>query len=98
MIQLRRCTHQQTPSFKIKQEPKVIRNTLLVLVLVPSTSATAQKITLAAPPEGSSWQHVQALPTGASINVRARTGHEACNLKSVDADTLTCAHRKGPTF
>jgi hypothetical protein len=66
--------------------------------VVSSISATAQKTTLAASPEGSSWQHVQGLPTGASINVRARTGHEVCNLKSVDADTLTCTHGKDFTF
>ncbi len=38
------------------------------------------------------------LPIGASINVKSRTSHLACKLKSVDADTLTCTHGKDVVF
>jgi hypothetical protein len=69
-------------------------------LLLPALSAPAQQPTQqqAQPPAGSNWQHVQALPIGASINVKARTSHLACKLKSVDADTLTCTHGKDIVF
>ncbi len=51
-----------------------------------------------APPEGSNWQHVQALPLGTSINVKVRKSHVSCTLKSVDADSLTCIHGKDIVF
>lgn len=98
MFQLRRCTDQQTISLKIKQKSAVIRNALLLLVLTPTMYTVAQQTTPTALPEGSNWQHVQALPSGASINVKARTAHEVCKLKSVDADSLTCTHGKDLTF
>ncbi len=93
MIQLRRCNDQQTTLRSI-----AMRNALLILVLVPSLCAAAQQTAPPAPPEGSNWQHVQALPPGASINVIARSSHEICKLKSVDADTLTCTHGRDFTF
>jgi hypothetical protein len=69
-------------------------------LLLPALSAPAQQPTQqpAQPPAGSNWQHVQALPAGTSLNVKARTSHLACKLKSVDADTLTCTHGKDATF
>jgi uncharacterized protein YcfJ len=63
-----------------------MRAFLLALTLVP------------APPAGSNWQRVQALPAGQSINVSARTSHAGCTLKSVDADSLTCTHGKDLVF
>ena len=69
------------------------------MVLLPALSAAAQQpAQQPAPLEGSNWQHVQALPAGASINVKARSSHLGCKLKSVDADSLTCTHRKDVTF
>jgi hypothetical protein len=38
------------------------------------------------------------LPAGANLNVKTRTGHASCKLKSVDADSLTCTHSKDLTF
>jgi len=98
MFQLRRHTQQQATSLNIKHESAVIRSTFLLLVLSPTIYTTAQQPTPTAPSEGSNWQHVQALPTGASIKVKARTGQEVCKLKSADADTLTCTHGKDFTF
>jgi hypothetical protein len=73
---------------------------LLTLALVPALSSPAQQPAQqpASPPAGSNWQHVQALPVGASINVKARKSHPGCKLKSVDADSLTCTHGKDLVF
>jgi hypothetical protein len=73
---------------------------LLTLALVPALSSPAQQPAQqpASPPAGSNWQHVQALPVGASINVKARKSHAGCKLKSVDADSLTCTHGKDLVF
>jgi hypothetical protein len=77
-----------------------VRTILLALALVPVLSAPAQQPTQqpVSPPAGSNWQHVQALPVGASINVKARKSHAGCKLKSVDADSLTCTHGKDLVF
>jgi uncharacterized protein YcfJ len=74
----------------------MIRTILLSLALMPGLSAPAQQPSQ--PPAGSNWQHVQALPIGASIQVHARKSHANCNLKSVDADTLTCTRGKDLIF
>jgi hypothetical protein len=75
---------------------------LLALALAPALSAHAQQPTPqptpALPPAGSNWRHVQALPVGASINVKARKSHAGCKLKSVDADSLTCTRGKDLVF
>jgi hypothetical protein len=76
----------------------MMRNLILSLVLLPAIGAFAQQPAPSAPAEGSNWQHVQALPAGASINVNARSSHANCNLKSVDADSLTCTHKKDIVF
>ena len=75
-----------------------MKRTLVLLLVLSSalTSNAAQQPVL--PPAGSNWQHVQMLPVGASINVKARTSHTSCTLKSVDADTLTCTHGKDIVF
>ena len=73
-----------------------MRTFLLALTLVSALSVSAQQ---PAPPRaGSNWQHVQALPVGASIIVKARKSHAGCKLKSVDADSLTCIRGKGLVF
>jgi hypothetical protein len=73
---------------------------LTMALLLPALSAPAQQPAQqpAQPPTGSNWQHVQALPVGASINVKARRSHTGCTLKNVDADTLTCTHGKDIVF
>jgi hypothetical protein len=53
--------------------------------------ATAQP----APPAGSNWQHVMALPINTDIHVAARTRHSLCTLKSVADDSLTCERDTG---
>ena len=73
------------------------RTIVLSLVLASALSAIAAQQP-AQPPAGSNWQHVQALPAGTSLNVKSRTSHLACKLKSVDADTLTCTHGKDLVF
>src|ERR1035437_7377975 len=78
-----------------------MRKILATLLAFTTLSATAQQPAQAPtppPPAGSNWQHVQALPIGASINVKARKSHAGCNLKSVDADSLTCTHGKDIVF
>lgn len=76
----------------------MMRNLLLSLVLFPSICANAQQPAPSAPKSGSNWQHVQALPAGSSIQVQARKSHAKCNLKSVDADSLTCVQKKDLVF
>jgi hypothetical protein len=77
----------------------MMRQSLAVLLVLSALCAPAQQPTQqAAPPAGSNWQHVQALPIGASISVKARTGHQNCILKTVDADSLTCIHGKDFLF
>jgi hypothetical protein len=75
-----------------------MRTFLLTLMLAPALSVPAQQSTQpsapAPPPAGSNWQHVQALPIGASIDIKATKSHLKCKLKSVDADSLTCAQGK----
>ena len=78
-----------------------MRTMFLVLALVPALSASTQQPAQQpspAPPAGSDWQHVQALPAGASIIVKARKSHAGCKLKSVDADSVTCTHGKDLVF
>jgi hypothetical protein len=68
---------------------------LLLLCLSPIPAFPQQP---AAAPEGSDWHRVEALPLGVSIYVNARSRHQACKLKSVDADSLTCANGKNPHY
>lgn len=75
-----------------------MRNMLLCMVLAPGLGAAAQQPTQPAPAAGANWQHVQALPVGASIQVEAGKSHANCKLKSVDADTLTCTQKKDIVF
>src|ERR1035437_7165247 len=78
-----------------------MRKILATLLAFTTLSATAQQPAqqpVPPPPAGSNWQHVQALPIGASINVKARASHLTCKLKSVDADSLTCTHGKDLVF
>jgi hypothetical protein len=49
----------------------------------------------AAPPAGSDWQHVMALPINTYIHVDARTRHSVCTLKAVADDSLACEHDTG---
>jgi hypothetical protein len=74
------------------------RNLILSLVLVPALPAFAQRPASPAPPEGSNWQNVEALPAGTTINVKARAQHANCKLKSVTADRLTCSQPKQVVF
>jgi hypothetical protein len=49
----------------------------------------------AAPPAGSDWQHVKALPINTYIHVQARTRHSVCTLKAVADDSLDCEYDTG---
>jgi hypothetical protein len=75
-----------------------MRDLILFLLLVLALGARGQQPAAVAAPEGSNWQHLQALPVGTSINVKARVGSVNCKLKSVDADTLTCTQKKDVVF
>ena len=76
-----------------------MRLMLLALALVPSLAVTAQQPTASGTaPSGSGWQRVQALRAGTSINVKAKTGHASCKVKTVDPDSLTCTHGKDLVF
>ena len=76
----------------------MMRTLLFSLVLAPAIGGFAQQPTPTAPPAGSNWQHVEALPAGASLQVRARKSHANCTLRSVDADSLTCTRKKDLVF
>jgi hypothetical protein len=67
-----------------------MRDAVLSLAMMAALSAMAQHPATATP-AGSNWQHVQVLPEGTSIRVKATNRSAACKLKSVDADSLTCA-------
>lgn len=84
--------------FKLRRFALLPSFILLLSVLASAICATAQQAATTAPPEGSNWQHVQALPAGTSINVEARSSHITCKLKSVDTDTLTCTQKKNLIF
>jgi hypothetical protein len=75
-----------------------MRKMLLCLVLVPALCASAQQPAQPTPAAGSNWQHVQALPVGASVDIKARSSHASCTLKSVDADSLICTRGKDIVF
>ena len=73
--------------------------TLLVTVLfAAATHLSAQQPASSTQPQGSNWQHVQALPTGANIHVKAQNSSASCRVKSVDPDSLTCTGSKDLTF
>jgi hypothetical protein len=72
----------------------MIRTTLWSILLASALGAAAQQPTPQTPPAGSNWQHVQALPIGASLDIKAKKSHLTCKLKSVDDDSLTCAQGK----
>ena len=65
-------------------------------VLALSTIACLCIVSLAtqgqSPRVGSNWQHVQALPTGTTLEVNARNRNLQCNLTAVTEDSLSCAH------
>lgn len=70
---------------------------LVPLALLPPRSTSAQTATVlsSAPPAGSDWQRVQALPIHTYFHVNARTRHSICTLTAVDAESLTCSHDTG---
>jgi hypothetical protein len=72
-----------------------MRKYILLLALSPITAYAQQP---AVSSEGSDWHRVEALPLGVSIYVNARTRHQTCKLKSVDADSLTCSNGKNPEY
>jgi hypothetical protein len=74
--------------------------TLIVpaILFAPALRGIAQALTPATPPAGSNWQHVQALPQGTNIHIKAQHASASCALKSADADSLTCLHGKEITF
>jgi hypothetical protein len=76
-----------------------MRLLLLALAFAPTLALSAQQpIAPGQAPASSSWQHVQALRAGTSINVKARTSHASCTLRAVDDDTLTCTRGKDLVF
>ena len=62
---------------------------IMLSAACPLASAPAHAAA-APPPAGSSWQHVQALPLGTSIQVKAASRPVVCTLTAVDDDTLAC--------
>jgi hypothetical protein len=67
---------------------------LLPALLLPLFAVAQQPPVQTPPPQGSNWQHVQALPAGASIQIKARTTSLSCKLVTVAEDSLTCNHSK----
>jgi hypothetical protein len=68
----------------------MIRKILFALWLFPAMHGAAQQ---PAPAAGSNWQRVMALPLGTQVVVKAKAHNMTCNLKAVDAETLTCGPR-----
>ena len=69
------------------------RLALPVLLAVPLASVA--QAPASAPPEGSNWARVQALPQNTYLHVNARTRHSICYLTAVDADSLSCSKDTG---
>jgi len=63
----------------------------LMLETLPAHASTSHN-------SHSDWHNVQILPAGTSIHVNAGKRHQSCRLKSVDADTLTCADGRNPVY
>src|ERR1035437_9476676 len=67
-------------------EHSVTRKFITIVLTLTTLSMSAQQIVpspASQPHAGSNWQHVQALPVGASIQVKASKSHASCKLKSV---------------
>ncbi len=82
-------------SSQIRRSYSMLRKLILCVVLAPAIGAVAQQSALSSAKEGSNWQNVQSLPVGATIEVKARTRHANCKLKSVDADYTHLQPGKG---
>jgi hypothetical protein len=67
----------------------------IALPLVIATTLVASGQQPAAPPAGSNWEHVRALPANTYVHVNARTRHAICYLAAVDADSLSCSKDTG---
>jgi hypothetical protein len=80
---------------------------LATLLIFTTLAAAAQQLAAGpqqpalpptAPPAGSNWQHIQALPSGTNIYLTTRSGTMRCTLTAVDADSLTCTRGKSTVF
>jgi hypothetical protein len=73
----------------------------LVLLAAEVAYATAQQPAqqlVQAPPAGSNWQNVEALPAGTSIYVSTTARTMSCTLTKVNAESLACTHGKATVF
>jgi hypothetical protein len=76
---------------------------LAASIALPATAQTAaapqpapaQVVPQTAPPAGSNWQHVMALPINTDVHVAARKSHALCTLKRIDDNSLTCERDTG---
>jgi hypothetical protein len=69
---------------------RLVLPALLASSLVASTQQPAP-----APPAGSNWAHVQALPPNTYLHVNAKKSHAICYLTAVDAESLSCSKDTG---
>jgi hypothetical protein len=65
-----------------------MRSFIFPIALLSTLSVAAQQPIQ--PPAGSNWKHVQALPVGTDLYIKAKTRHASCKLKKDDDSTLTC--------
>jgi hypothetical protein len=79
-------------SLKIDTTMPIRAILLAIPMLVASAISNAQTAVAPQQPAGSNWQHVQALPIGTSIQVRAAKRPIVCTLTAVDATSLACDH------
>jgi len=70
---------------------------LLPALLLPLYAVAQQPPGQTPPPQGSNWQHVQALPPGAALHIKTSKHTLSCKFRSADADSLTCFHGKDMT-
>jgi hypothetical protein len=69
---------------------------LCLCACVPQQAmAQAQQPIAPAPPAGSNWHRVQALPPGVAIDVKARKQHVRCKFSGATDDSLTCSRDTG---
>jgi hypothetical protein len=63
---------------------------LLVAATVSAVQQVAQPPATQTPPPPAWTIEVQPFPAGTSLDVKSKTGHTRCTLKSFEANTLTC--------
>jgi hypothetical protein len=76
-----------------------VRAFLLLLIFAQAIACSCQSFAaVAATPVPSSWQRVESLRPGTSLQVKMSAGAVGCAMVAADDDSLTCAHHGNLVF